>query len=434
MDYLVEWLVRFFVKLATLGKTRQHKPGTPWKLLLVGYNGARNTGADARVVAMTEQLDALFGDDVQMTVMTLDGSTMKGYFPERVKLLQFRSLFFVDVYRACCNHDAAILCEGSTLKSTFANALTLFFCEAAGIMKAQGKPCLAYGSEVGAMEPFVEKLAKELCSDVYFINRTADSQKRLEKLGLHGQIGTDTAWTFDCSRADDWAEAELRRRGWDGTRRLLGVAVINPFWWPVRPSIPRLIKAVATGQRELQFQSWYFFSDSPERRRAFTRYLQAVASAVTRYSTEHNLQPVLIGMERLDADAIGRLQQMLPEKAPVFLAETCTAFEMTAVLRRLHMLVTSRYHAAVLSMAAQVPLVAVSMDERLDGLLRESMLEDYLLHVDDTLLEEHIYDTLSRADAQRTEVQQNLYQEQERGRAMMARMGQFLKVYLEERA
>ena len=434
MDHLVEWLVRFFVKLASLGRKRKHKPGTPWKLLLVGYNGARNTGADARVVAMTEQLDSLFGDDVQMTVMTLDKSTMVGYFPERVKLLQFRSLFFVDLYRACCSHDAAILCEGSTLKSTFANALTMFFCEAAGIMKVQGKPCLAYGSEVGSMEPFLEELAKELCSDVYFINRTEGSQKRLQELGLQGHIGTDTAWTFDCSRSDAWAETELRRRGWDGNKPLLGVAVINPFWWPVRPSITRLIKAVVTGKRDLQFQSWYFFSDSPERRRAFARYLQAVASAVTRYSTEHNLQPVLIGMERLDADAIGRLQQMLPEKAPVFLAKNCTAFEMTAVLRRLHALVTSRYHAAVLSMAARVPLVAVSMDERLDNLLRESMLEDYLLHVDDTQLEERIYDTLSRADAQREEVQQNLQLEQERGKALMTRMGQFLKVYLEERA
>ena len=30
-----------------------------------------------------------------------------------------------------------------------ANGLTLFLCEAAGIMKSQNKPCLAYGSEVG---------------------------------------------------------------------------------------------------------------------------------------------------------------------------------------------------------------------------------------------------------------------------------------------
>ncbi|MBQ2196032.1 MAG: hypothetical protein II407_03760, partial [Prevotella sp.] len=33
--------------------------GKPLKVLLVGYNGARNTGADARVVALVRQLDEM---------------------------------------------------------------------------------------------------------------------------------------------------------------------------------------------------------------------------------------------------------------------------------------------------------------------------------------------------------------------------------------
>lgn len=56
------------------------------------------------------------------------------------------------------------------------------------------------------------------------------------------------------------------------------------------------------------------------------------------------------------------------------------AGEITGVLRRLSMLVTSCCHAAVLSVSAGIPIAAVSMDERLDNLLRELSLDRDYLH------------------------------------------------------
>ena len=44
------------------------KPGEPRKLLLVGYNGARNTGSDVRTAAIARQLKTLFGpDEIRIT-------------------------------------------------------------------------------------------------------------------------------------------------------------------------------------------------------------------------------------------------------------------------------------------------------------------------------------------------------------------------------
>ena len=37
------------------------KPGMKRKILLVGYNGARNTGSDVRVAAIARQIRELFG-------------------------------------------------------------------------------------------------------------------------------------------------------------------------------------------------------------------------------------------------------------------------------------------------------------------------------------------------------------------------------------
>ncbi len=68
------------------------KPGELRKLLLVGYNGARNTGSDVRTAAIARQLKMLFGPgEIRITVMTQDPGTMKGYFDEDVDALRMMS-------------------------------------------------------------------------------------------------------------------------------------------------------------------------------------------------------------------------------------------------------------------------------------------------------------------------------------------------------
>jgi polysaccharide pyruvyl transferase WcaK-like protein len=49
---------------------------------------------------------------------------------------------------------------------------------------------------------------------------------------------------------------------------------------------------------------------------------------------------------------------------------------MTSILRGLDFLVTARYHACVLSMAAQVPQIAVGHDLRLKSIYAELGLQD----------------------------------------------------------
>ena len=193
------WIARWAKPLARLHLCcyEEWQKGQPLKILLVGYNGARNTGADARVVALTQQLEqVLETEKAELTVMTLDANNVKGYFSENVHLLHFTTMFIFSLFKACCHHHVAILCEGSTLTPTFADALCVFFCEAAGIMREQGKPCIAYGSEVGRLDGWLARLSRDLCSDTYFMVRTEGSLRNLKALGLKGHVGTDTAWTF----------------------------------------------------------------------------------------------------------------------------------------------------------------------------------------------------------------------------------------------
>jgi polysaccharide pyruvyl transferase WcaK-like protein len=444
MDRFLSFLIRIIVLFSGLarhlaklgiGSYEAWEPGEKLKLLIVGYNGARNTGADARVIAITEQLRELFGpENVQITVMTLDRESLAGYFPEDVVLQEFSSIFLLDLYRACSSHHAAVLSEGSTLKSTFANGLTLFLCEAAGIMSKQKKPCIAYGSEIGEMEDFLKKTAVDLCRDCYFITRTEDSQKALEQLGLRGHCGTDTAWTYQPGVSAAEIEPALVEAGWDGSAELLGAAVIDPFCWPVRASLFRWLKGFFTGDRSGRYDKWYYFSDSPARREAFRQYIAAFAAALDRFAEERNCFPVVIGMERLDEKACKALQAALHRRSALFLSGNTDAARMTAVLGKLSYLVTSRYHASVLSMVSGIPITAVSMDERLDNLMREMSFDRlYLHHVSDADLSEEIYASLCSGAAHRAEIRAQIDLLREGYLQKLSGMGAFLKDYLSER-
>ena len=86
-------------------------------------------------------------------------------------------------------------------------------------------------------------------------------------------------------------------------------------------------------------------------------------------------------MEELD-DALSRtiLREMHhPERARVFSAREYDASQLAVLLRSLGLLVTSRYHAAILSLAGRVPQIAVGHDLRLSSLYDELRLEDFFL-------------------------------------------------------
>ena len=443
MDKLLSYIVRLIVWLAGFAKPLsplklcrydEWRKGEKLKVLLVGYNGARNTGADARVVELVRQIDETLGeDDVELTVMTLDKDNVRGYFPSHVRLLPFTTLFFCSLLRACSTHHVTVLCEGSTLTPTFAEALSVFFCEAAGIMRRQGKPCIAYGSEVGQLSGWLAKLSQDLCRDTYFIVRTETSMQNLKALGLQGHVGTDTAWPFETTGGEKWAWHQLQEDGWDGSKPLLGVAVINPFWWPVRPSLSRWVKALLTRNHYRQYDKMYFFSDSEERREKFQRYLSEMASAVNRYQQEHDAFVVILGMEKLDEEACLRFDQLVVGPHHVYHSKNHNLFQMTGLLRQLSTLVTSCYHAAVLSMKRTIPLVAISMDGRLDGVIGETELADHYLHrVDDADLGERITASLRLADGHIQEIRETIRRHQAINEQKVNEMSQFFASWLKQ--
>src|SRR5206468_8230666 len=137
-------------------------------------------------------------------------------------------------------------CEGSMFKSKFANALATMMIGSLGIAAAENKLSVGYGAEAGQMDPLVAKMCGRYCRNSLVITRNEESRRILRELGVPTELGTDTAWTFE-PLGPDYGRKVLSEAGWDGKRPVLIVCPINPFWWPVKPSLVKYAARATTG-------------------------------------------------------------------------------------------------------------------------------------------------------------------------------------------
>jgi polysaccharide pyruvyl transferase WcaK-like protein len=149
----------------------------------------------------------------------------------------------------------------------------------------------------------------------------------------------------------------------------VGIAAVDFSRWPVviRP----------WGKSKDRYRWPYYFSASPARERASADLARGYARLADHVIERHDRSVALICMEELDepiARAIHR-EMANPDRAHIFSSRDHDASRMTTLLRSLGALVTSRYHASVLSLADAVPQLAVGHDLRLRTLYSELGLE-----------------------------------------------------------
>ena len=406
----------------TLGAGDAWKPGEKLKLLFAGYNGTRNTGADVRVHEMLRQIERILGaSNIDLSVMTQSFDLSRGYFGD-ARQVHLPDVFPPFLHREVRKNHGVVGCEGSMFKSKFANALTAMIIGSMGIASAQNKLSVGYGAEAGAMDPFLQKMCKRYCSNSMIITRNIESQAVLGKLGVPTELGTDTAWTFE-PLGPEYGRKMLRDAGWDGKTPVLAVCPINPFWWPVTPSLPKwLAHSVAGAYKKSYYRTIYFHRSGDKVDTAYEQYLSAMAGGVQEYRKTRAVFPVLVAMEMLDTDACERVAEKIGG-APVFPSDRFNMYELVSILRACDRMLSSRYHAIVTSMPGGVPSAGVTMDERIRNLMRERGHDDLLMRVDDLDLKERIVAALQALDSRAEEIREGMRATVARNLRLMAKMG-----------
>jgi polysaccharide pyruvyl transferase WcaK-like protein len=431
MDLVLEaWVSGLIEKTKAgwmLGIGKPWQPGEKLKLLFAGYNGTRNTGSDVRVEEMLRQIRYILGaDKVDLSVMSQNFDFSKGYF-EDTSQVRLPDIFPPFLSNEVPKHHGVVACEGSMFKSKFANALTAMMIGSLGLAAAENKLSVGYGAEAGHMDPMVRKMCGRYCQNSFVITRNEESRTILRELGVPTELGTDTAWTFE-PRPVEYGQKVLHHLGWDGSSTVLVVCPINPFEWPVKASIGKLLVRSLTGAyKESHYRSVYFHNSGAAADRAYAQYLTAIANAVEAFRKRRNVFVIMVAMERLDARPARKISEELGG-VPVLTSDDYSMYELVSILRACHVMASSRYHGIVTSMPGLVSSCGITMDERIRNLMRERGHQDLLMNVDDADLEAKLLAALEKLCKERESIAAGIGKTVVRNLKVMARMG----VYFEE--
>ena len=345
------------------------------RVLVVGYNGANNTGAEALLLSDIEDLRAVLGPNAHFTIPTLNEANLRRYLQEgpTLDIVPLSPIFLAPVWKLVRAHDLVMLVEGSSYMDTWSSALLWYFLWATHCAYAMGKPCLAYAVDTGSMSSFNQRLTRREASKTdLIITRSQAAARRLRSLGVTAPIEStaDNAFNFRPNPDDaDWVQ-----RVWPERAGVVGLAVVNVYLFPV---VLRLF-----GPKEYCYRWPYYYAHSRKRIQAAQALAEGYAQLADHIIGKYGKSVALIGMEQLDEPLARQILSHMKhqEHAKVFSAREYNASQMTVLLRSLELLITSRYHAAVLSLAAHVPQIAVGHDLRLETLYRELGLWEQFFH------------------------------------------------------
>ena len=426
---LVAWVsalieIRRFGWMFGLGK--RWSPGEKLKLLFAGYNGTRNTGSDVRVQEMLRQVRHVLGaENVDFSVMTQNFDRTKGYF-EGTRQVHLPDVYPPFLFREVKQNHGVIACEGSMFKSKFANALTTMMIGSLGLASAENKLSVGYGGEAGHMDSIIESMCARYVEDSMVITRNVESQKLLYSLGIPTELGSDTAWTFE-PHPPEYGRRVLRQAGWDEKTPVLVLCPIHPFVWPVKASIGKYIASVTTGAyKGSQYRTVYFFESGEEVDRKYRHYISGFIKATQAFLQRHRVFPILVASERLDAVACRDIASQIPGM-PIFTSDDYDMFQLVSILRACTYMVSSRYHGIVTCMPSLVASAGVSMDERIQNLMRERGHEHLMASVDDPDLEPRLLQMMETLVKEAESVRDGIGQTVVRNLKMMARMGTLLE-------
>lgn len=378
------------------------------RVLLMGYNGANNTGSEARLLAIVDEVRRVLGAEAEITIPTICGENLRRYIKEEPKLriVEYPAVYFHALHRMVREHDLILLTEGSCYMDTWSSCLLWAWLWVTGCADRSGKTVVAYAVDSGFLSPFNQKLVRHVASKTdLIITRTQAAADRLRSWKVSAPIAAtaDSAFGFLPNPEDN----DFLARSWpEAASGVFGIAAVDFYLWPVvfRP----------WGSPKNCYRWPYYYSDS-RRRRSDRRTLAANYACFADHMIEKHGRPfALICMEQLDEPLAKMIKSSMrhADQVRIFSSREYNASQMASLLRSLELLITSRYHAAVLSLDAAIPQAAIGHDQRLRDLYRDlEIYDEYFLECTSPrlfqMLEERAEKLLQNPESQRKLLRKN---------------------------
>ena len=316
-----------------------------------------------------------------ITVPSLNEENLRRYLTESptLKIKSIRpSVFFLDIRRLVKENDLIMLVEGSCYMDTWGSALLWYYLLATRYAYSMKKPCVAYSVDAGSASRFNSWLIRREASKTNLIlARTKSAAERLKKWGVTApiEVTADNAFAFQPNPQDH----DLLKRVWPEASHVVGVAAEDVYVWPVH---------IRLWDKKKYCYRWpYYYTHSKASLEKSDVLAKVLAVQADDIIMEQDKDIALLSLEGLDASFANKIQRLMkhPERTKVFTSIEYNASQMTSILRSLDLLITSRYHAAVLSLPNHVPQTAIGHDLRIRDLYADLEISDLFTDHEDPL-------------------------------------------------
>ncbi len=376
-------------------------------VLLLGWNGVDNTGSEAKLLVTIRDVKEAFGEKLgKLYVLVAGPSDERRYVKDPdIEIISIYPLLeggLENLYRLIWGdvYDVVVLCEGSTFLDTYHDGFLWLFLLAARLQHLRGRYTISYSNDCSPMKFYnASASARTLnrCIDLIMV-RNPDAKKRMIQYGVTKEIHVtaDGAYLYP-TPPEEYRRTLLRHLGL-GEKPIIAVAP-KEFWGllPITPKLyPKEGYKTINAMWNLEYgyvpilsrklpQPSYWLAVSPEGRKLSEQFKRDMARFCDYLVERFGANILLIGMAAFEGDCENarEIMELMKHRGE---ARWVPSFrynvdDIKSLLVESRFLITTRYHASVLSSSAGVPMIAISSDSRLEAVFRELDLMDFYIPV-----------------------------------------------------
>ena len=309
------------------------------KLLLSGYFGFDNSGDDAILKAMVDNLKRTDEDFVITALSKEPEKTKKAYDIDSVNRFSFK-----EVFKAMKETDCFVFGGGSLLQDITSSRSLYYYLSLLSLANFLKKQVFVFANGIGPIDSkFNRWITRRVLNKVDFITLRDKSSVMFTKyIGVTNEnlkMTADPVFLLDSS-SDERADEILKSQGIELGENVLGISIRN---WQSSPNLTREIAK---------------FCDT---------------------LIDEDMDILIVPMHYpYDVEYSETIKLISKNKRIHLLQNKYEVEDIIAILRKCKIVLAMRLHALIYSAKANIPIVGLIYDPKVTGLIEELSITEYL--------------------------------------------------------
>ncbi|MEY8416312.1 polysaccharide pyruvyl transferase CsaB [Tissierella praeacuta] len=311
-------------------------------ILISGYYGFDNSGDDAILKAIVKDIKE-YNKEINITVLSKNPlKTEKMYSVNAINRFKFKEVFI-----AMKNSSLFISGGGSLLQDVTSTRSLLYYLALMKIAKLYKKPVMIYANGIGPIKKKLNRfLTRKILNKVDLITlRDEDSKEFIYDLGVKNKniiVTADPVFTLEPSSKTRVVEI-FNSEKIPTNKKFIGISIRR---WKNADNLNKII-----------------------------------SDTVRHIIKEYNVNVVMIPMHYPeDLEISLEISQMVREEGCYVISGKYNVEEIMGIIKEMEIIVAMRLHSLIYAATQEVPMVGLSYDPKVDGILR-SIGMDYICNV-----------------------------------------------------